>query len=682
MPNSYKISARKLLQASILDVWRLLKGNFILVMDDGEIETNHKATAYSRVFWEYHRMYPDTPLLLKHHFANVIKDGDITSSTHREMFDAIVWDVFDTYKSRGVTLETLTRQVYEINTTLYNLKVTELPAYMSSLDIVDLTEILDDPDVVAAKKEVNWTNVTTNKEKNQAAIDNVTNTLKKVFAENRYPKNTISMLQRSKLVRADQVYQGLGYRGYLTDMNSWIFSYPIMTGFVEGMNNFHDVLIESRSAAKALFFSKTPLQEAEFFSRKIQMMCQTLRNLHDGDCGSTHYLTLTLRPERKNLKGAVEFKGDLPVFEGKFYMDEETGQLKKLKKSDKHLIGKSLKFRSIVAGCNHPDPYGVCSTCFSGLSESIPPRTNLGQVCATNMTGKSSQLIISVKHYDGSSVVESITIDEQYTKFIQSTRSGDSYLLTKEMEQLEPTLIIPSGQAIGLSDIRQVEDVRDLSINRVSEIDLIGLMYVDTKTNCEQIQQVPVHIGKRLSSLTYEFLEYVKEVGWTTDANQNYIIDLSNWDYDQPILTLPFKHFNMSDHSKELAHIIERRVQSKKKKLTQQTPEANLLELTDVVNSKLNVNVAVLEVIVLASLITDEESNNHNMPKPWHKRELGVLSAIMPNRSLGPTMGFQGHRDFLTNPSSFMNKGRSSHPMDVLVMPREVVEHLNNQQSR
>lgn len=681
MSIKYRISARKLLSVPVMDVWKLLRSNFILVMDDGEFETNHKDVAYSRVFWEYHRMYPDTPLLKKHHFIDVVPSRDVTSGTHRNMFDSVMWDVYDVYKGRGVTLETLTRQAYELNTVLYNLKVQLLPAYFSSLDIVDLVEILDDPDVKKSKEEVNWTNVTTNKEKNQRVIDNVTNTLKKVFAENRYPNNTISMLQRSKLVRADQIYQGLGYRGYLTDMNSWIFSYPIMTGFVEGMNNFHDVLIESRSAAKALFFSKAPLQDAEFFSRRIQLMCETLRNLHVGDCGSTHYLIVNVRPEKKNLKGDVEFKGDLPVLEGKYYLDDETGSLKIIKKDDKHLIGRTLKVRSIVAGCNHPDRYGVCSTCFSALFENIPPRTNLGQACATNMTGKSSQLIISVKHYDGSSVVEAIVVDELYTKYVEATRSGDSYVLNKRLEERTPLLVIAAKDAVGLADIRAVDDVRDLSINRVSEIQVIGLRYTDPKIGYPETYPVPVHIGKRLSSMTYEFLEYVQEVGWTTDDNQNYVIDLDGWDYSQPIFTLPFKHFNMSDHSKELAYIIERRVQGKKKKLNQQTPEANLMELTDVVNSKLNVNIAVLEVIVLASLITDEEANNHNIPKPWHKRELGVLSVIMPSRSMGPLMGYHGHRDFLTNPSSFMNRGRPSHPMDVLVMPREVVDHLTAQKA-
>lgn len=674
--NRYRISARKLLQATINQVWDMLRGDFTLVMDDGEIETNHKEVAYSRIFWEFHRNYPDTPLLLKHHFQNVCTDGLISASTHRNMFDAVVWDTLDTYRSRGVTLEQLTALCYGVNNELYNLKVHKLAQYMTSLDIIDFIEILNDPKVAESQKDLHLEPRDTNRARNQDIIDKTTDVLKDLFKENRYPNNPLSKLTRSKLVRAEQVYQGLGVRGYLTDTGSDIFPYPIMTGYIRGMNKFHDVFIESRSASKSLFFTKSPLQDAEYFSRKLQDLCETLKRLHPGDCGSTHYLTITMKGERKAPDGTLISKSDLQIFNGKYYYDEDTKTLKMVREGDKHLIGKHLKVRSPVAGCNHPDPYGICETCFGGMAENIPPRTNVGQATSTSMSQDSSQNVLSVKHFDGSSVVEKINIDHMYSRYIKPSEDDNAYILQDCFKGKNVKLIVSLDEAIGIPDIRDVTKVEELSITRVSEISIIGLKIEGVVDPI----QVPVYMGKRLSSMTYEFLKFVKEKGWTTDANQNYVFDLTGWDYNKNMFELPFRHLNMSDHSQELAFIIERRVQEKKK-IIDVTPEATLMHLSDVANSKLNVNIAVLEVIVLASMIVDSEEGDFRIPKPWTKKELGVLSTTIPGRSLSGALAYQDHKNFLTNPSSFFNRGRPSHPMDVFVMPKEVVDYRNQAKS-
>lgn len=674
-----KVSARKLLTHNVEVVWENLRGTFTLVFDDGEIETNHKETAYSRLFWEFIRQYPRTPLLMKHHFKIVNGDDVLTAKTHLKMFDSVVWDVYDTYKEEGITIDNLMEQTYLLNNRLiYNFLSCVLARHMTSLDIVDFVEILNDPEVAESQKNLPDEPVDRSRSRNQQTIDNVTDVLKKVFKENRYPDNSLSKLTRAKLIRVDQVYQGLGVRGYLTDTGSDIFAYPIMTGFVRGMNKFHDVLIESRSASKSLFFSKTPLQDAEYFSRRLQIQSQTLKNLHVGDCGSQHYLHIRVRDVLLNTDGVVERKGDLDVFDGKYYMDDESGLLKMLRKTDKHLLGKKLKIRSSLAGCMHPDPYGICSTCFGALAENVPPRTNIGQLCATTMTGKSSQLVLSVKHFDGSSVIEPIRIDPTFQKYILPSEDNNSYKLNEEyLSDKSAKIVIKQKDAKGLPDVMGMDDVTLLTISRVSELFDFGIKYVVWQNGIEfpASEVVPVCMGKRQSSISHELLAYVKKYGWVTDDSQNYVIDLAEWDYSDPIMILPFRHFNMSDHSDTISSIIESNVTDKQR--NNSTPEAVLLHLADVVNSKLSVNIAVLEVILHASMVVSTEDNNYRIPKPWTKRELGVLDVTIPNRSLGAAMAYEAQRDILTNPSSFFNRNRPSHPMDVLLMPKEVVDHVN-----
>lgn len=677
--NQLKVSARKLLLVPIKEVWEHLRGEFTLVMDDGEIQTNHKEVAYSRIFWELIAQYPETPLLLKHHYQNANKDRIVSSKTHLKMFDAVFWDVVNTYASRGLTADALTQSLYGVNNYMYNELSTCLASHQASMDIVDICEILNDPEVMESQKGLIHEPRDTNRSRNQGIIDDVTEVLKKVFKENKYPNNPVSKITRAKLVRAEQVYQGLGVRGYLTDTGSDIFAYPIMTGFVRGMNKFHDVLIESRSASKSLYFSKTPLQDAEYFSRKLQVLCQTLKNIHPGDCGSQNYMNWRVRPTTYADDGTVDFKGDLPILIGKYYLDEESQTLKMVKASDTHLIGQRIKMRSI-RGCQHPDPYGKCSVCYGGMAENIPPRTNLGQYNSTSMTQKSSQLVMSVKHYDGSSVIDPIKIDAVYKDFLLPSRDNNSYLLNGEFLNDKSTkIIIRQSEALGLPDIRDVKDVTELNITRISEVKEIGIQYKYWKGNVEYLDTVvvPVYMNKRLSSMSHELLDYIKDKGWTTDDKENYVIDMDDWTWSHPLTILPFRHFNMSDHSNELALIIESRVQNKKTRLNA-SAESELMKLSDVTNSKLHVNIAVLEVILDASMVVSEEKSDYRIPKPWTEQQLGVLAVTIPCRSLSGAMAYQDHKTFLTNPSSFFNRNRPSHPMDVFVMPREVVEHFRN----
>ena len=89
----------------------------------------------------------------------------------------------------------------------------------------------------------------------------------------------------------------------------------------------------------------------------------------------------------------------------------------------------------------------------------------------------------------------------------------------------------------------------------------------------------------------------------------------------------------------------------------------------ELVNSKLNVNLAILEVVLYGISIISAENYDYHLPKPWTDRGIGVKETIMAYRSLSATMAFEDHRDILTNPTSFMLDNRPDHPLDLLLTP-------------
>lgn len=542
-----KINCRALLNIPTSELWDILTGSFIIVFDDGEeLVTNAKQTLYSAYAWEFHRKYPQTPLLAKHHVGHMLGDKKFGSDTHLELLGTCMWSVYDTYKDLAISSGTneevfrdqLAEMVYRLTNIIYNDLTYRLEEYVVSLDITDFISVLNHPDI----KHANDTVVAT-----QTSIDHTYSVINDVlFNSKDMDNNPIASAARAKLISMGQLMQCVGPRGYLTDTDSVLFPIPVLRGYTQGLRKFHDSFIESRSAAKSLIFSKTPLQQAEYFSRRLQLMSQIVQNLHYGDCGSTEYTLWQVRGSSME-KGALKRQGDLKQLVGKIYMDDD-GLLKTINLNDKHLIGRTLKLRTVIHCC-HPDPYGICSTCFGELALSVPENTNIGQMCCTSLAQKSSQNVLSVKHLDGSSVVDGIILSSFEQKYLKAAVDENSYMLSDSLKELYIELIICSEQAGNITDIMQVIDVETLNITRISELAEIG---IKTIINGEvQITSIDVSLNGRLASMTYPLLKHIREVGWGVDERGNYTINMSGWDWSRSILTLPLKHFNMSDHSRK-----------------------------------------------------------------------------------------------------------------------------------
>lgn len=657
-----RIKARDLARLSMDILWEILRGRFILEFDDGEIETNWRATFYSAYAWGFHRDWPETPMLLCHHVDTVLGKDRFNSKTHLQLLGNAMFSTHDRYTELGtpVDMDILTRRVYQLTNQMYNELTYKLEEYVTSVDITDFINILRNPEIIAANDAVIAANG------DQEAIDTSYRAIQNALeTDPNLSRNDVALATRSKIVDKNQINQCVGALGQRTDICSTVFPKPILTGYVRGIRSFHDSLIESRSAAKSLSFSKTPLQEAEYFSRRLQLMCQIVQNLHVGDCGSTNYMLWQVQGPKFDHRGVCINPGDLGLIAGKFYMDDD-GELKLIKKSDKHLIGRTLKLRTVL-DCAHEDPYGVCSVCFGELSLSVPKGTNLGHMCGTSMTQKSSQSVLSVKHLDGSAVIDPIILDSFEAKFLKVANDDNSYLFGERIRGGKVKMVIAAEEAANLTDIMRVDSVDKLIITRITE--LTGITLLVDKGDIVEDVGIQIAIGRRLGSFTYPMLEHIRKKGWSTDARGNYVIDLEGYPLTDAFITLPLKHINMSDHSKDIAGLLESSVSQMVDRDKAVSPHALCGELYNLVNSKLSVNLAVLEVVLLGATIRSADNRDYGLPKPWTERGVGVMSLSMANRSLAAAMAFEDHRDLLVNPLSYTLVNRPDHPMDGILMP-------------
>lgn len=625
------------------EIWALPEGPLKLRFDDGEIiETDNRETIFSWYLGVFHRLYPQTPLLSYHH----INGEPLKKSTHTKILG---FGLFDAYEASNETLdlEELSRTAYEITNIIFNDFTERLKPYVSTLSAFDVVDALHHPDIKAANDWIQDPNTPATSGNIERCQNRILSTLKKPGA---LVGNAFARMSKSQIVNAGQILQILGPRGFTTDIDSRIFPYPILVGYAQGLTDPHDMLIETRSAAKALIFATDPVAQSEYFNREMQLSTSIISRLHKGDCGTNYTI-----PWRMKAK-------DFSTLAGKIYVCPEEGDLKVLKRWDTHLEGKTIQLRSVL-GCEHPDAYGVCEVCFGKLSTALPRQTNIGHVCATVLCEKVSQNMLSTKHYEGSSVVGGIEeLSERHSRFISlGVEGSNAIMLAPHLKGQKVKMLFESKEAPSLAMVDHVDTVEKLSISQISELSEVTIEVFNKEGITMDIEKIPISHGSRLSSLTHEALEYIRQHGYIPINSQQYVVDLSHWDTDKPLFRLPMKHPDMVEMMKTIKKFVMSNHKGSKegsyfRSLKEfQTPVQGLQEFHQLITSKLDVNLAHLEIIVLSTMIQGPEGVNHFPPVPKYTGVVSSYNMNMLKRSEGVAMAYQQQHKPLIDFASYMS---------------------------
>lgn len=665
-----RIQARTLLGYSTAQLWDALYGRFVLVFDDGEEKQVHyKTVLYSSYFWDFHRMFPKTPLLYRHHVDSVLQGGTLTSKTHIELLGKVFWDVVDVNEFKNANQrDPLVEMMYRITNQVYNDLSHRCERFVTSIDILDFVNLVEHPELKPALDAVDGSRSTL-----ERAYDTA---LKVLNHSTEMSENAVVRAFRAKMVNPNQVLQCVAPRGFVTEVDGHIIPQPVTRSFTNGMRSLHNIVAESRPAAKTLYYAEAPLEQAEYFARRLQLLCMTVEKIYYGDCGTTDYLPWRVKGPGFDASGRLVFPGDLKFMVGKYYLNEQTSQLEVITKDSSELIGKTVMLRSPLR-CKHHDKHGVCSVCFGKLSDNVSPYANIGHLCAATMTQQTGQNILSAKHIETSSTSDVITLDQLASKFFEVSAAGNSYLFNKQLCGTGAKCIVSRDEAFGLTDIHLVNNITDINPARVSEIGTVGIV------TSQGLEPVPITLERkgRPALLTYEFLGYLKTHGWELDPKGNYQFDLSNWDFTKPVFRLPDIEYNFSQHSKEIARIIESRMNDIAERVKQDSPASTLVELFDLVNAKLNVNLALLEIIIYASTVRNLEEDDMGLGRGHPTASLGIANMVITGRSLSNALAYEDQTTLILDPKSFFKSNRPDSVFDAFVTPREAVADRKRKQA-
>lgn len=644
------ISAGKLIGLDPSAIHDYIKSPVEVVFSDGSVVMTPQELYATSLAWELFRRHPayTGPFQLCHSLTHVIKDGLLTSGSYNKLMTSIVFSIFDA--TPGATnkflTETLARDIYEVNCNIYNQLIVVTEAYVTTNDIVDFAQILNDPRIREAKQTCDGSDEALSATKNR-----IMGLIKKDPA---FVNNNLAVAVRAGVVKNDQVAQCIGPRGKITDIDSHLFRYPVMRGYAEGLRSIHDSLIESRSASKSYLLAQGELKETEYFSRRLQFVCQNLQRLHFTDCGSETYVAWPVR-DRK----------DLQVIHGANYLRDD-GTLAPVQPNDLHLVGKVLQLRNVIY-CKHHDHGGVCSTCVGQMSYSFLSDTVIGHMASTTMNALISQGVLSTKHLDGNAAAESVNIMNGEEAYLRADETGLGFMFTDAVvKQREWYFVIDHREAKLLSEVQNSEDLEGVTPNQVTALTKICLL-----TDPAETKGIVLTLGEpgRPAYLSKEFLQYMKLKGWDMTPKGNYVIPIDEWDYNLPFACVPMKQFNMADHSKKIEQKIEGTTKDVKDRYAKD-PSQFLIEFSDLVNDRIDVNLATLSCIVYSYMCRQPYQYDYRFPKEG-RRFIGIKNDSIIARSLSASMAYEDHKQTFSTPLSFVKTNRPDHGFDRVLMPAE-----------
>ncbi len=686
-----KIKARDFMHLDIPNTFRDMPDEKLEVeFDDGVLITNTRRTILSWFCWELHRKFPRTPLNICHHVGNAFPSADMVPKTlsmiirdlHYTYFTA-VGDDHDTCYDREVAW----RVTKDIGNEIYNVLSIGLEEWQVSINAFHLLELYDYPPLAEVRKSIR---------PNQLSITNAYDSATEILMKDpAILHNPIVRGLRSRQIKMGQFLQILICRGYLTDLDQVIFRKPITVGFFEGLTTMHDIMIESCSAKKALLFTKKPLRIVEYFNRKMQLSTTVVDKLIWNDCGSDVYSEIPV--------DSVIF----PYLEGKFYLNEKTNRLQPITTADKAaLVGTTIKMRSAFF-CRHRGRGEVCHICFGELAWSVPRGTSLGHVCATELCREGSQRTLSVKHLDGSSVVEEIVIAEEYLPFIDvcaadpeeeetlqellggeelpsSTKDSSLLKFNPRIKPMSPVLVLSAAvdkgmdNAVNLATVTKDTMVDRLNIHRFTSFREVQLRVTNLRGETTSVF-IPVSQGARMASLSRIMLHYVQDHGYTVDEDGNYCIDLSEWEFAAPAFSLPRRHASTLDFMAAVEAFIrspakksERNGFSGRMLTSYADPVAALLDFIDLVNSQLWVHVSHLEVILLSLMRPADDPDDYCLPDIDRPIKFEEHRTLMQYRSAGPQFAYERQPDTIEDPDSYLITKRPAGLLDPFLYPEVI----------
>jgi hypothetical protein len=663
-----RMLARDLAALPVDELWQLPDGDMEVEFDplpDGTpqvLYTDSRLTIFSAYMWRLYVEYPLTPARITHHLGT----DRMTATSHMTLLNRVMWACYDAYGGE-VDTEELSKILYESTNAWFNAVSTrpELEKEVSTISIEDLIDVTEEPRIAQAIADITGSPMSIAKAHEVAELV--------LLEDGALPGNPISASMRSKLVSSSQVKQTLIARGSVTDIDSRYFSEAIPSSFLSGMNSMYESMTESRSSTKAAAYKEKPIQDSEYFNRRLQLLAATVMSVEHivngeaplpGDCGTQRTVRWVVKPR------------DLEALAGKYYRSGDTLDI--FKASDKHLVGKTVHFRSPLL-CEYDGAQSICAVCYGDIALSVPRGTNIGHVAAVEYGERVTQNMLGIKHVDFTSGMRRIVLGPYEKEFFAVAKDERTLVLLPKYHAHSVVLSVSPLEADNLTELNFETDVTMIPVSRVSEISSFYMTLTNAKGDKETVP-MNMEIGGKKANFTHAFLAHIQRNGYLLSDSGRYLISLDGFNREESIFEVPNRDENIMDYLNSIIQFISSTDDKESTKGIPDGPrrmlkhcrsvEEALLAFHELTSARMVVNIVHLEILIYSTMIRSAKHRDYRLPQPGNQLIFGQLGKLIGNRSMGSAMAFEKHSGLLTEPTTYTNRTRTDHPLDDLLVPR------------
>ena len=645
------LKARNILNMSRYDLWKLPFGSYDVIFEDGVTqEMSVQSIQLDRYCWEMYLLYPDA--IIKHHCSstNVVGDGYFNGKVISSVLERIFKDLCLQKNIRSyIDKEPMMKMALEVENLIFNELAQNISQFNTTIRSEHIIDLVNSDEVQEIQGRINGT---------PDSIDRSYRELGRFYRSTEMRNPLVDGI-RYGAVNQSQGNQIIGSPGFISDLDRKVFPKPVLTGFGMGMSLLYDMLIETRTAAKANIASSQSIRDTEWASRRFQQLTMSVEYAIVGDCGSTQLEPMAVK------------EAYLQNYRGVWYSEEEHGELKCMEGNEKHLDGNIIYVRTPF-GCKLPNRHNICTTCLGKTFENLKPNTNIGYTAAGGFMKDVSQKRLSFKHLVESVSGNNLALSEAASEYFY-LGEGSAIYVRDDIDLSDLNIVLDGTKLIKLTDAIHVKET-DIPMSRMGDLEIVHITNSDESLN----YAVRIASGDREANITKHLLDYIKSVDFETNRRGNYSVPLREWDTSVPMFEIPLKEEDLGQFLSLLESYVEGTVTGGKGRTFKQHFE----EFVKLIFDSSKCNISVLFVLGYALTVNDLDNRDYRLARNSSNINYAKASEIFLNRSMSQFLVYQDQLRPLYReaPTLFNHNNRQKHAMDVLFFPQEVVDAYDRDQ--
>jgi len=654
-----------------------LKKNMDIRFDNGIVlkNCNYKDIIVFRYYTDFITKY-NISITEDLWITNYFKNGRFSKSTYINLYSKIFRLVVKPYiKQHGNNsiMDPLFRDMYLTVDNVNKYLLPTLYTYTMDLDVYDLLSLQFDKDLITSMVEAV-------KDPSPVTVNHTYDVLDVVMKKPEYSNLSITLLYLTELSSVGQIRQMFASRGYVTELNGRIFKLPMTNSFLLGFKNIYEFTIETRAGTKALSMSGKNIQDAEYTNRELNIATQVLEGVHHGDCGKPVYIDTYVKPDEFDSVGNLVVKNNFEELDGKHYYCNETKTEKILDGyKDKHLIGTTIPIRTALY-CSHNEKNKICSACIGEYGDIPFDYQNLGNLVVTIIMVLQSQGLLSAKHLLKTAVQATVNLTRTTKQYFMLRQNESMYVRANVLNKKTKNIYVKIRQdeAWGLDSATKVKDLFSLNIHKISRLSTVWL--VSRSANGAETEiAIPLSTTSAKVFLSVPTISHIIKHGYETPDEEHYVFNIDEFNNRQPMFTFDKAEYNLASLSKEFKASIK----SHKYKMvnneirSEVTPDVLVAEVFDLLNSKLSINIALVEMLIYCFTAKDITNQNYDLGRGARVRNVATFKQNIDFRTLGSGLDWNDTRSKVADPMSFTTVGKTSSLMDVFIKATEVVKEYS-----